>query len=69
LFRNRSDDFKAKLIERFSSKVLPHFESGKLKVYVDKVYKVDWSDATPVIYPNLFFLMCLVPRCSSIDGK
>jgi len=51
------------LIERFSAKVLGHFETGELKVYVDKVFKINWSDVTPVIYSlKTSFKSFLVPR-------
>jgi len=28
--------------------VLPHLANGDLKVYVDTVFKVDWSDVKPI---------------------
>jgi len=46
--RSRSKEYKAELIRRFKAVVLPHLENGDLKVYVDTVFKVDWTDVKPV---------------------
>jgi len=46
--RSRSKEYKAELIRRFKAVVLPHLANGDLKVYVDTVFKVDWSDVKPI---------------------
>jgi len=38
--RNRSDDYKADLVKQFSEKVMPDFETGKLKPIIDKVFNL-----------------------------
>ena len=38
--RSRSDQYKAELIQRFTSECMGDFESGKLKPVVDKVFKL-----------------------------
>jgi NADPH:quinone reductase-like Zn-dependent oxidoreductase len=38
--RTRSDAYKTELIKRFSSEILPDFETGKLKPIVDKVFNM-----------------------------
>ncbi|APE05446.1 zinc-binding alcohol dehydrogenase [Alteromonas sp. MB-3u-76] len=42
--RNRSDDYKAKLISDFSTVCLPAFATGELKVNIDTHYKIDDID-------------------------
>lgn len=46
--RTRSNEFKTELINRFKQVVLPGLANGSLKVYVDKVFKVDWTDPKPI---------------------
>ena len=43
--RTRSNSFKADLIAKFNSKVVPLFEQGKLRNVVDTSYQVKFGDA------------------------
>lgn len=38
--RNRSDDYKADLVKRFTQEVIPSFSDGTLKPVIDKVMKL-----------------------------
>ncbi len=38
--RNRSDDFKTNLVQRFTQECIPDFEKGLLKPIVDRSYKL-----------------------------
>lgn len=46
--RHRSDDFKSDLVEKFNKKVFPLLASKEVMPIVDRVFKVDLSDAKDV---------------------
>jgi tumor protein p53-inducible protein 3 len=39
--RTRSNEYKQRLITEFGSKILGHFETGKLKVIIEAIFKMD----------------------------
>ena len=43
-FRARPNEYKAQLIKKFNEKVLPGFESGKFKIFIDKFVQVNFDD-------------------------
>ena len=38
--RTRSDDYKAELVKEVGKCLLPHFEDGKLKLIIEKEFKI-----------------------------
>lgn len=38
--RNRSDQYKAELVKRFTEECIEDFKNGKLKPIIDKVFKM-----------------------------
>jgi len=42
--RNRSDEFKATLVNSFKEKILPGFESGLFNIIIDQKLRIDWTD-------------------------
>lgn len=49
LLKARSEEYKNNLIKNFSEKVLPEFETLKVKPIIDSILKTNWSDANPFI--------------------
>ena len=50
IFRNRSDAFKADLIQKFKQNLLPLFAENKFKVIIDRKIEINWeSDAEKLV--------------------
>ena len=44
IFRNRKDEFKSDLINKFKQEILPKFEDNQLKVIIDRKIEIKWNE-------------------------
>ena len=49
LLKSRSDEYKSNLIKNFSEKVLPEFETEKVKPIIDTILKTNFDNADSFI--------------------
>lgn len=55
LIRNRSDAFKADLIQKFKEFLLPRFAENKFRVIVDRKIEINWESDAEKLVRILFY--------------